>query len=110
MIEPELALYTLDRRLEIFHRHDACAVYEDVNLLDASVNRRGGATDGGLVGEVKLEKCYLDAAVDLPDLLENGGDFGLGAARQDDLRWVGVSERDGRGGAEAAFTSAGDDD
>ena len=110
MIEPELALYALDRGLEILHRHDASTVYEDVNLLDASVNRGRSATDGGLVREVQLDKGYLDATVSLPDLLENRGDFGLGATGQDDLRWAGVSERDGGGGAKATFTSAGDDD
>ena len=92
MIESELGLYALGRGLEVFHCHDAGTVYEDIDLVDPGSDCCCCTADGGLVCKVKLDESYLDARVDLLNLLENRGGFGLRAPGQDDLCWVGASE------------------
>lgn len=109
MVCGELHLDSIFVLLKIGKRHDASVVDENIKLGDGVVDLRCRRTDRIEVGEINWHKCSFDGRVEGGDLVLHRSDLILGAGCQYQMRWVGMSKRDGCLCSQTGFTGTSDE-
>ena len=110
MVCAKLALDAVSRSLVGIDSHDAGTIHQDIDLVDAGNDFRCCLAYRRLVGKIELDECSFNFGVDLLDLLDDGRDFGFGAAGEDDLLGIGSCKAIRSFGTNAALAGPGDDD
>lgn len=92
MISTKLMLDPIRCLRVFFRRHNARIVNQNIDLLDHTSDLGRRFPYAGEVIEVELHELGGGAGADFLDVFDDGGDFGIGPAGEDEVFWLAVSE------------------